>query len=95
LRRRAYELQDSFDPADRDEHLRLRARSLDLVMRATTAVVTARAGAAMIAGDSAERRVRTALFLQVQAQTSDSREASLRLGISESENPVELNFRDQ
>lgn len=89
LRRRAYELQDTFDPADRDEHLRLRARSLDLVMRATTSVVTARAGAAMMVGTSAERRVRTALFLQVQAQTSDSREAALRLGISESENLVE------
>jgi hypothetical protein len=93
LRHHAYELLDDSDPADRDEHLRVRAHSLDLVMRATTAVVTARAGAAMMAGDSAERRVRTALFLQVQAQTPASRESSLQLGISESENLVESTFR--
>jgi alkylation response protein AidB-like acyl-CoA dehydrogenase len=95
LRHHAYELLDASDSADRDEQLRVRARSLDLVMRATTAVVTARAGAAMIAGDSAERRVRTGLFLQVQAQTPASRESSLHLGISESESLVESNFRAQ
>lgn len=95
LRQRAYELMDASDSTDRDEHLQVRAHSLDLVMRATTAVVTARAGAAMMAGDSAERRVRTSLFLQVQAQTPATREASLRLGISESKNLAESNFHDQ
>ncbi len=54
-----------------------RAQSLDLAGRAATAVVVARAGAAMRRGSSAERRLREAMFLQVQAQTRESRDASL------------------
>ena len=59
--------------------LDLRARSLDLVSRATTAVVVARAGAAMRLGQPAERRLREAMFLMVQAQTAATRTASLDL----------------
>ena len=50
-----------------------------MTVEAATAVVTARAGAAMYSGCSAERRVREAMFLQVQAQTARTREASLAL----------------
>jgi alkylation response protein AidB-like acyl-CoA dehydrogenase len=76
VRRAAYAAID--DPsASVPVRLRLRAASLDLVVRATTAVVVARAGAAMRSGQDAERRVREAMFLQVQAQTASSRAASL------------------
>lgn len=95
LRRRAYAAVDEPNSVSSDERLLIRARSLDLATRASTAVVTARAGAAMLSGGSAERRVRTALFLQVQAQTAVTRESSLRLAVSESENLVGSNFPAQ
>ena len=77
LRRRAYAAIDSDGPAD--ERVTLRAQALQMAVNAATAVVTARAGAAMYSGCSAERRVREAMFLQVQAQTARTREASLSL----------------
>ncbi len=77
IRARAYGLADA--DGDVAERLRVRAESLDLAVRAATAVVTARSGAAMRTGTAAERRVREAMFLLVQAQTASSREASLRL----------------
>ena len=78
IRRAAYDLGDRADEANGPERLDLRVASLDLVVRATTAVVIARAGAGVRSGTSAERRVREALFLQVQAQTADSRRAGLK-----------------
>lgn len=77
LRDQAYSLADA--DASIDDRLRTRAQSLDLTLRATTAVVTARAGAAMRTGHSAERRAREALFLLVQAQTGATRAASIDL----------------
>ncbi len=77
LRRRAYAAIDSDGPAA--ERVLLRAQALRMAVDAATAVVTARAGAAMYSGCSAERRVREAMFLQVQAQTAQTREASLSL----------------
>ena len=77
LRRRAYAAADSGD--DSDERVSMRAQALRLAVEATTAVVTARAGAAMYSGCSAERRVREAMFMQVQAQTERTRSASLDL----------------
>jgi len=77
LRRSAYVGID--DDASPDTRITLRARSLALAVEATTAVVTAQAGAAMRSGCSAERRVREAMFLQVQAQTAATRAASLAL----------------
>jgi hypothetical protein len=59
--------------------LATRAESLDLAARAAMAAVTARAGAAMQRGCPAERRLREATFLQVQAQTASTRQASLAL----------------
>lgn len=77
LRRRAYDAADS-DGAP-NERIAIRAQALHLAVEATTAVVTARAGAAMYSGCSAERRVREAMFMQVQAQTARTRAASLDL----------------
>ena len=76
IRQRAYDAVD--DPETPIAvKLGVRAEALGLVQRATTAVIVARAGAAIRSGQSAERRAREALFLQVQAQTAQSRSATL------------------
>lgn len=77
LRRAAYAAIDEDAPAD--VRVGLRAESLALCVQATTSVITAQAGASMRQGCSAERRVREAMFLQVQAQTATTRAASLAL----------------
>lgn len=83
LRRRSYELIDATDrKGSRTKRLELRARSLDLASRAATAVVVSRAGAAMMMDSSAGRRAREALFLFVQAQTADTRRASIQQALS-------------
>lgn len=80
LRAQSYALADLSDRhVHRAERLRLRALALDLCARATTAAVVARAGSAILAGTPTERRVREAMFLQVQAQTSSTRQAQLAL----------------
>lgn len=81
LRRIAYTSMD--EQVDAQARLDLRARALQMAVQASTAVVTARSGAAMRTGCSAERRVREAMFLQVQAQTAQTRAASLGLLASE------------
>ena len=79
IRTRAYAaIDEGIDVAIR---LRLRAEALDLLMRACLAVVTSRAGASMLTGSSIERRVREALFMQVQAQTAATRAAMLDLAL--------------
>ncbi len=77
LRGRAYALADT--DGDVEERLTTRAEALDLAVRAAQAVVVARSGGAMRSGCSAERRMREALFLLVQAQTAATRAASLSL----------------
>ena len=77
LRSTAYAAMDNDD--DLSERLRLRAESLALMADAALSVITARAGASMQRGHSAERRLREAMFLQVQAQTATTRAASLDL----------------
>ena len=77
VRSRAYALADADGPVE--ERLAVRAASLDLAVRAAQSVVTVRAGASMRRGRSAERRVREAMFLMVQAQTAATRAASLVL----------------
>lgn len=77
LRRAAYAAIDR--DALAEERLEYMARALDLAVQATTAVVTAQAGAAMRSGCNAERRVREAMFLRVRAQTAATRSASLAL----------------
>ena len=76
LREQAYAIAGDADR--RQERLEVRAAALDLAARCATAVVVARAGAGMRRGHSAERRVREAMFLQVQAQTARTRQAQLR-----------------
>lgn len=78
-RRHAYAWIDASTVEGVPERLALRARSLSLAQQATTAVLAARAGMAMIRGTTAERRAREALFMLVQAQTRASREAFLDL----------------
>ena len=70
-RERAYQLLDQ--GGAESERINLRVRSLDLAAQATRAVVIARAGVSMMQGRSAERRLREAMFLQVQAQTARTR----------------------
>jgi hypothetical protein len=74
---------DAYEAADAGagvaDRLALRAAALDLAARAAISVVIARSGAAMRRGSSAERRLREAMFLQVQAQTAATRQASLVL----------------
>lgn len=77
IRRIAYAAID--EQVDEQSRLNLRAQALNMAVQAATAVVTARAGAAMRNGCSAERRLREAMFLQVQAQTAQTRAASLAL----------------
>ncbi len=80
VRAASYALADDDSVGDRlVARRRLRAAACDLASRAATAVVVARAGAAMRRGCSAERRAREALFLQVQAQTAATRAASIEL----------------
>ena len=82
LRREAYALIDSTTGTTPDlisQHRRLRAQALELAMRSAQAAVIAHAGAAMATGSPTERRLREAAFLLVQAQTADSRQASLQV----------------
>jgi alkylation response protein AidB-like acyl-CoA dehydrogenase len=82
LRREAYGLIDA-DPQGlpqlRQHHREQRAQALELAMRAAQAAVIVHAGGAMDGGCVAGRRLREASFLLVQAQTADSRHASLDL----------------
>ena len=88
LRARAYRLADV--NGGRDDRLAARAASLDLAVQATTAVVAARAGGAMLRGTSAERRVREAMFLLVQAQTAVTRAATTDLLTARAESATDL-----
>ena len=77
LRARAYAILDSPQGFSRDEAITCRVEILQLARICTEAVIIAQAGAAMMTGRSAERRVREAMFLQVQAQTNETRHAAL------------------
>ncbi len=83
LRERAYVLADAgpLDAMDLVLARRLRAEALQLAVQAATVTMTQRAGAGMRAGCSAERRIREAMFLQVQAQTLATREAMNELAL--------------
>jgi alkylation response protein AidB-like acyl-CoA dehydrogenase len=75
LRRTAYAMQDAGKGGEGG--LEVRAAALDFLIRVTSTVVAARAGAVMVEPSSATRRVREAMFLQVQGQTADARAAAL------------------
>jgi alkylation response protein AidB-like acyl-CoA dehydrogenase len=78
VRREAYALIDHVPPGEQlGRRLELRAAALDLALRATTALVTAEAGRAMLLDSAAQRWAREALFLLVQAQTAELRDELL------------------
>lgn len=77
LRVKAYALLDLGDAATNADLMQSRVEILEFARECTVAVVIARAGAGMQSGKSAERRVREAMFLQVQGQTESTRNAAL------------------
>jgi len=82
LRTRSYHEIDDPD-SNRGDLVALRVEILEFVLACTVAVVTSTSGSAMVRGNSAERRVREAMFLQVQAQTQETRDAMLAPSICE------------
>ncbi len=87
LRTRSYQEIDHPDSSrgdsSRGDLVALRVEILEFVLTCSVAVVTATSGSAMVRGNSAERRVREAIFLQVQAQTQETRDAMLARSICE------------
>ena len=77
FRDQVIDLLDQADQAKDTELLELRIELLEFARECATAVVIARAGASMQVGSKAERRIRDAMFLQVQAQTESTRNAAL------------------
>ena len=79
LRGQAYALLDHVAPADQvEDRLALRGAALELVVRASTALVVATGGGAMALAAAPQRLAREALFHLVQAQTQPVREATLQ-----------------
>lgn len=79
LRTAADALVDHVPAAERvQDRLALRAHALELTMRSAAALVTATGGSAMVASAPAQRHLREAAFLLVQAQTGPVREATLQ-----------------
>ena len=79
LRTEAYALIDDVPPDEGlEDRLRVRAASLELVVRSATALVTATGGSAMALDAAPQRLAREALFHLVQAQTGPVRAATLR-----------------
>ncbi len=76
LRTRAYELADRPDARPK-ERLALRTDAFELMRTATTAGVVAGGGRSMHLANRAQRLAREALFLLVQGQTKEAREAHL------------------
>ena len=78
VRRAAYALLDHVPAAEQvEDRLALRAASLELAVRATTALVVATGGGALSLSAPAQRLAREALFHLVQAQTPAVRAATL------------------
>ena len=75
-RRRSYALADAPAP-DLDALVEARAHSLELAVRAATALVVATGGKAMSADHPAQRLLREAAFFTIQAQTPALRRATL------------------
>ncbi len=76
LRARAYAAIDNPETT-RAELVSLRVQILEFAVKCSVAVITVSSGGAMVVGNAAERRVREAMFLQVQAQTEETRNAAL------------------
>ncbi len=78
-RKRSYALADArlTDAAHLGALVEARAQSLDLAVRAATALVVASGGRGMSAGHPAQRLLREAAFFTIQAQTPELRRATL------------------
>jgi len=76
VRAQAYAATDNPE-TPRSQLVGLRVQILEFALTCAVAVITVSSGGAMVAGNTAERRVREALFLQVQAQTQETRDAAL------------------
>ena len=81
LREESYRLADEGPPgaSTLQRLVDLRASSLELAVRAATALVTATGGRSMLLAQPAQRLLREAAFYAIQAQTPPVREATLRL----------------
>jgi alkylation response protein AidB-like acyl-CoA dehydrogenase len=77
LRAEAYRLADTADAGDVQRRLEVRAAAHLLALDASAALVASGAGRAMLLDHAAQRLARTALFLFVQGQTPDVRQAQL------------------
>ncbi|WP_051343074.1 acyl-CoA dehydrogenase family protein [Pseudonocardia spinosispora] len=78
LRARAYQLILEVPPAERlNERGRLRGELAELTVRATQALIAARAGSAMLLSSPEQRWAREASFHLIQAQTDSIRTAQL------------------
>jgi alkylation response protein AidB-like acyl-CoA dehydrogenase len=78
VRARAYRLIDQVPPDDETGlRLELRARTQQVMVDITSALVLAGAGRAMAAGAPAQRLAREAMFMLIQAQTAPARAAAL------------------
>ena len=79
LRAAAYALIDHVPARERiEDRLALRAHALELTLRSAAALVTVTGGSAMATSAPAQRHLREAAFLLVQAQTGPVREATLK-----------------
>ncbi|MFF4575121.1 acyl-CoA dehydrogenase family protein [Streptomyces sp. NPDC001410] len=79
VRRHAYALADHPAPLERAaERLAVRAEAYDVLGTATTAAVVAGGGRTMSLTSRAQRLAREGLFLLVQGQTAETRQAHLR-----------------
>jgi len=79
LRQRAYALLDHVPAYEQvEDRLALRGASLELAVRATTALVVATGGSAMSLSAAPQRHAREAMFHLVQAQTPAVRDATLQ-----------------
>ncbi|MEU6241629.1 acyl-CoA dehydrogenase family protein [Streptomyces sp. NPDC047024] len=79
IRHRAYALADHPEPLERvQERLAVRAEAYAALTEATTAAVVTGGGRAMSLTARAQRLAREGLFLLVQGQTAETREAHLR-----------------
>jgi alkylation response protein AidB-like acyl-CoA dehydrogenase len=79
LRDRAYALADRPAPHQHlPERLALRVRAFEVMRAATTAAVVSGGGRSLTSAHKAQRLAREALFLLVQGQTAESREAHVK-----------------
>lgn len=79
LRSQAYALIDHVPPLEQvEDRLAIRAHALELGIRSASALVVATGGSAMELSAPAQRHLREAAFLLVQAQTGPVREATLQ-----------------